>query len=261
MAYREGSMGLAILAGMGIFVLVDMLLGFAFSGGFFGGYSLLMGPLGSGFSGLFSGYVSATNLVLDIIIPLVCGVIAGILARGSTSRGFIAGLAGTIIGYFIAFLMSFLAFNVLMANPYAGLNAYTGVDLSGFTGLTNSASVGIPVAQIMPGGLGTNAILYYVLALLVIPIIIGVVGGIGGAIMSAVLASPAPELQQAYAPMQSTTFVQAPMPYMPPPMVISQAPAQQYPSAPPAKIICPACKTPNESTSMFCLSCGTRLKS
>jgi len=259
MAYREGSMGLAILAGMGIFVLVDMLLGFAFSGGFFGGYSLLMGPLGSGFSGLFSGYVSATNLVLDIMIPLACGVIAGIIARGSTSRGFVAGLAGPIIGYFIAFLMSFLAFNVLMANPYAGLSAYTSVDLSG---LTYSASVGVPVAQIMPGALGTNVILYYVLALLVIPIIIGVMGGIGGAIMSAVLASPAPEMQQPYAPMQSTTFVQAPAPYMPPPMVISnQAPAQQYPSAPPAKIICPACKTPNDLTSMFCLSCGTRLKS
>lgn len=317
-------MGLAILAGLGILVLVNIIIGLAL-------YGSVFGPIGSGLTYAFLGFAIPLNLVLDIMIPIICGVIAGIIARGAPSRGFIAGFAGVVIGYFIIFLIAFLGSMLLtnqMYSPYGGgaynnggmyygtyggtsggsnwcmtggtwnyggqggnvqvniigLENHNGAmmchgrytvssaegggtmdiwwdeagnyDLStgGMYGDYGYSSYGTPIAQITPYS-ASNPILYLILGILVIPIILGILGGVGGAIMSALLASSVPEPQY---PVQSTTIVQAPQPYMPAVMV--QAP-QQTPEAPPAKIVCPACKTLNEPTSMFCQSCGTRLKS
>lgn len=244
MAYKQGSMGMAILAALGIFIVVDMILGFAFYSPA-GGYALIMGPLtyplngfGLLFNSIIAGFtmVDTTGLLIGIMIPVICGILAGVIARGSAGRGFIAGFSGVAIGYFIMFLLMF----VVMYSLAGGFM---------MTALS---------AQIIP-------LLIY---LIVVPILLGIFGGIGGALMSAILASPADESAQMQS---STTFIQASAP--PAPMVFQggypQQPAYQqpppaYPQNAPqaaAKVLCPACKTQNDGSSTFCQSCGTRLKS
>jgi hypothetical protein len=219
-------MGMAILAGMGIFIAIDMILGLALYSGYMGGYSLLASPLGGGFGGIIISaamgapiMVNGTMLILDIIIPVVCGIIAGVIARGSSGRGFIAGFSGVIIGFFIMFLMSFLV-NYLMTSQ------------------------------------ANYQLITILVGVLVMPIILGILGGIGGGLMSAVLASAAPE--SSLTP-PTTMVIQPSQPLGPVIIGGYQQPQQQQ--APSARVICPACKTQNDSVSTFCQSCGTRLRS
>jgi hypothetical protein len=81
--------------------------------------------------------------------------------------------------------------------------------------------------------------------------------------MSAILASPDTSTPQSQSPV-TTTFIQATPPAAP--IIVGGSsygpPAQQaQPTGAEAKVICPACKTQNDSSSTFCQSCGTRLKS
>lgn len=235
MAYKEGSLGIAILVGFVLFFVIDMILGIAFApnGGV---YSLLMGgPLGNGFGGVFIGLtygVMAANgvlVLLDIIIPVVCGIIAGLIARGSAGRGFVAGFAGALVGYFIYFLMAFVI----------GL-ALTGGAMMSFMGAAGSVLI-VPI----------------IIMVLVIPILLGVFAGVGGALMSALTATQIAGSQQAYP--VSTTII---APSSPAPMVFQGGGQQQAPQQPIGSpmVICPSCKAQNDQGSTFCQSCGTRLK-
>jgi hypothetical protein len=262
---------MAILASMGIFIVVDMILGLAIYGGLFGGYSLLMGPLGGGFSGIIisaaMGWpiaVNGTMLILDIMIPVVCGIIAGVIARGSSGRGFIAGLSGVAIGYFIMFLLSFLAGYIMASQAQnAAMGALGGYGDLGYAAAVSPLAASAPLAQMMPGGgtglnLGNYQLISLLVGILVIPIILGIFGGIGGGLLSAVLATPEPQSSTA-AP--TTMFIQSSQP--PSPVIVGgyQPPAQPQQSQVVTKVVCPACKTQNDSASTFCQSCGTRLRS
>jgi len=228
MAYRQGSMGMAILAGFLVFFGVNALCGLVLAPNLMGALS---GVVGGAFAGLFmcaTGVcvINAVGLILAIIVPIVAGIIAGVVARGSAGRGFVAGLSGTIIGYYVGLMVLVL---YIIVQP--GGSQLLGMMLS-FNG---------PMA------------IYTISTIFLSPMMAGVIGGIGGAIMSALLASPA----MGASPATTTTFVQAP-PISP---IIIGGGYQQPQQAPSVKVICPACKTQNDSASTFCQSCGTRLKS
>lgn len=236
MAYKEGSLGVAILIGFVMFFVIDMVLGLAFNPAG-GGYSLVMGgPLGTGFSGMFIalsyGVLAANGVLvsLDILVPVVCGIVAGLIARGSAGRGFVAGFAGVLVGYFIYFLMAFVV----------GL------------ALTGGAMFGL-------GAGGAAMLLPLVIMILVVPIILGIFAGIGGALMSAITATQVAGSSQPAYPVSTTIIA----PSSPAPMIFQGGgtTTQAAPSSGGApQVICPSCKTQNEQGSTFCQSCGTRLK-
>jgi hypothetical protein len=262
MEYKEGSMGLAILVGLLMFFGINIVLGLVFYSGLLGMYAALMPVIGTGFLALFMGYVSIVNLLIDILVPIMVGIVAGALAKGSAGRGFVAGLSSSIIGYFIGILMAFLAAMVMVSSLTSSYGSYGGYGVSYSSSnlaLGAASAIAPPVAQMPTSNLLGAGLLVLALTLLVVPIVLGVVSGIGGAMMSALIAKPfAPSIQQ---PSSSvTTVIQAPLPYAPPPMVFQQGGQAAAPAAGP-KVLCPACKTENESASTFCQSCGTRLRS
>ncbi len=173
--------------------------------------------------------ISIVGILLGVIAALVAGVLAGLISRGAASRGFMSGFSSVVIGYYIALVILVLyAFSVA-----GGMVQMGGADLLPLLGV-----------------------------ILIIPIVIGIIGGIGGAIMSAILASPAPEGQ---AQASTTNIIQAPAPASAPVVVqgdrTNTASSADSAKAPAGTVKCPACGTENSSDTTFCQSCGTRLKS
>ncbi len=268
MAYKEGSMGLALLLGFLLFMILNSVLGlftpFCIDLGMMGGVNCgtMMGAMqslsmfappgapGAGdfmVLGLLAGSVmigmgplfgtgltlSVAGILMAAISPLIVGALSGAIARGSPGRGFISGFSSVLMGYYISLVLFFV---YLMAMGFGA----------------------------MIGGLNANMVLPLFGVLLIIPAVVGVLGGVMGAIMSAILASPAAEKS---APASSTTVVQAPAPATAP--VVTQGDRTTMSSsgesspkkAAGSKIKCPACGTENEPGTTFCQSCGTRLKS
>lgn len=234
-------MGLALLVGLLVFLALNAIFGLVLYGSILGGYALMIGVVMMGFGSIMSCFmglcvIDALTLILALLVPLITGMLAGLMARGSAGRGFMAGFSANMMGYFISLVIIILMVFAMMGPGAAAMF-----------------------------GLNMNNLVQLLLSLLVVPIIVGIIGGLGGAIMSALTASGAPMMQQT--PVTSTTVVQAPAPASAPVIIqggpnsttsTSGAGQPQYASS---KVVCPACKMENDSSSTFCQSCGTRLRS
>jgi hypothetical protein len=103
MAYREGSMGLAVLLGFIVYIGLTFLLG------------MFVNPFD------FVMYL----IVTVILAPLLTGVVAGAIARGSASRGFIAGFSAVVVGYYLMLLIGILIIVATFGTDAIGM-AFTG---------------------------------------------------------------------------------------------------------------------------------------
>ena len=292
MAYKEGSMGVALLVGFLVFLGLNAVLGMLIPFCFFGicislgGYGAISGTVIPGWSLLFSGMFTM-HFIGALFVPIIAGVLAGLIAKGGVTRGFIAGFVSGLVGYYISFLILFAVGMGLTAgigstydpsgygNDYGyndyGYNDYGyGYD-SSITGLAAQGPMDPGMGAQPMGGMGLGGdIVSWLLMLLVIPLIVGVLGGVGGAIIATIMAKPA-----AVQPPQPAVQT-APPAYAPPPQQPAQQPQyaapQQQASPPPTQpatqekktaknvVVCPNCGKENKTTATFCDGCGSRLK-
>jgi|GEM_PF-3288094 len=291
MAYKEGSMGIAILVGFITFFALNAILGVLTP------VCIDMDPLaaqfGAGAMDLSPVCASALdaqtmlNSMIDIpyggvgMAPAGLGIdftTIGLLA-GAALIGlgplFVNGLALNIGGILLAIIAP------LVAGVLAGVIA-RGSASRGFVAGFSSVLIGYFIAFVVffvyimalggsaavAPGLTMDVLTPLFGALLIIPVVVGILGGIGGAILSAVLASSASAGQ---ASTTTTNIIQTPAPATAPVVVqggpttastTAAAPTAHVPApAPAAQIKCPACGTVNDPGTTFCQSCGTRLKS
>jgi hypothetical protein len=244
MAYKEGSMGLAILLGFIVYIGLSFVLSM-----FVSPVDVVVDPV-TGFpvvdpvTGMPQTSISILYIILVVIMtPMLTGLLAGGIARGGAGRGFMAGFSAVVVGYYIMLLIM-----VLLTVAFVG-----------------TANIGMIFQGMAMGGMFGGALMVAILlSILVVPIILGVIGGIGGAIISALTATTVAAASGSQA--STTNIIQAPAPVGAPVVVQggttnTSAPSNNSPAPAANKVLCPACKMENDSKSTFCQGCGTRLKS